>query len=86
MQLIVATGTTGKIINFYYQRMSSPEAGKFMDSKFTSQFSGLTLNNFTKGNFSINDPSANSHEDFRATLRGLKKNMILLDTLLLSQK
>jgi hypothetical protein len=82
MQLIVATETHGRIVNFYYQRMSSPEAGKFMDTKFTSRFNGLTLDDFMKGNFSIGDPSTNSPEDFRATLRGLKKNLILLDTLL----
>jgi len=86
MQLIVATDLNGKIVDFYYQKMSSPEAGKFMNTKFTSQFNGLTLDDFIKGNISLNDPSVNSPEDFRATLRGLKKNMILLDLLLLSQK
>lgn len=86
MQLIVATDLNGKIVDFYYQKMSSPEAGKFMNTKFISQFNGLTLDDFIKGNISVNDPSANSPEDFRATLRGLKKNMILLDLLLLSQK
>ena len=86
MQLIVATDLFGKIVDFYYQKMSSPEAGKFMNTKFTSQFKGLTLDDFIKGNISVNDPSANSPEDFRATLRGLRKNMILLQLLLLSQK
>lgn len=86
MQLIIATDLKGKIVSFYYQKMSSPEAGKFMDTKFTSRFSGLSLEDFIKGDLSIRDPSANSPEDFRATLRGLKKNLILLDTLLLSNK
>ncbi len=74
MQLIMATDLNGKIADFYYQKMSSPEAGKFMDTKFTSKFKGLTLDDFIKGNISVNDPSANSPEDFRATLRGLKKD------------
>ena len=86
MQLIMATDLNGKIVDFYYQKMSSPEAGKFMNTKFISQFRGLTLDDFIKVNVSVKDPSANSPEDFRATLRGLKKNMILLDLLLLSQK
>jgi len=86
MQLIIATDLNDKIVSFYYQKMSSPEAGKFMDTKFTSQLNGLTLDDFIKGNISVSDPSANSPEDFRATLRGLKKNMILLHTLFLSQK
>jgi len=86
VQLIVATDLNGRIVNFYYQKMSSPEAGKFMNNKFTSQFNGLTLGDFLKGQVSANDPSVNSSEDFRATLRGLKKNMILLDLLLIPQK
>ncbi|MEI8349556.1 MAG: hypothetical protein WCI77_05340 [Candidatus Omnitrophota bacterium] len=86
MQIIIATDLTGKIIDFYYQKMSSPEAGKFMDLKFTSQFKGLALDDFLKGNLPINDPSVNSPEDFKATLRGLKKNIILLDMLLLSKQ
>lgn len=86
IQLVIATDLEGKIINFYYQKMSSPEAGKFMDSKFTSQLKGLALDDFMKGNISINDPSTNSPEDFRATLRGLKKNLILLNMVFLPQK
>ena len=86
MQLIVATDLSGKIVSFYYQKMSSPEAGKFIDNKFTSKFNGLTLDDLMKGDLSISDPSAKSSEDFRATLRGLKKNMLLINTLLLAQK
>jgi hypothetical protein len=85
MQLIVATDLSGKIVNFYYQKMSSPEAAKFMGKDFTQQFIGLTLEDFLKGNLSINDPSKNSHEDFVATLRGLKKNLILLKALKLKK-
>jgi len=86
MQLIVATDLEGKIVNFYYQKMSSPEAAKFMDKKFTSLFNGLTLSDFMTGNLTVNDPSATSPEDFRATLRGLKKNMIIFHKLLLAQE
>jgi hypothetical protein len=86
MQLIVATDVSGKIVNFYYQKMSSPEAGTFMASTFTSQFHGLALDDFIKGNVSVSDPSANSPDDFRATLRGLRKNMILLYLLLVTQQ
>lgn len=86
MQLILATDLNGKIINFYYQKMSSPEAGKFMDKNFTSEFKGLTLSDFMKGGIKINDPSTNNHEDFQATLRGLRKNLIIFDKLMLSQR
>lgn len=86
MQLILATDLQGEVIAFYYQKMSSPEAGKFMNKKFTEQFVGLTLDDFMKGNLSVTDPSKNSAYDFQATLRGLKKNMILLNELMLDKE
>ncbi len=85
MQLILATDLNGKIINFYYQKMSSPEAAKFMHKNFTNQFIGLALDDFMKGNPAINDPSTKSHEDYLAALRGIKKNLILLKEFRLSQ-
>jgi len=81
MQLIISTDLAGKIINFYYQKMSSPEAAKFMDKDFTGKFNGLALTDFLKGNIGISDPSKESGEDFRYTLRGVKKNLILLHEL-----
>ena len=86
MQLILATDLQGKILAFYYQKMSSPEAARFMDKAFTNQFIGLTLDDFIKGSPSIADPSKNSSYDFQATLRGLKKNLILLEEFLLQKE
>lgn len=86
MQLIIATDLKGKILAFYYQKMSSPEAPKFFDKAFTGQFAGLTLDDFEKGSVSIADPSKNSSGDFKATLRGLKKNLILLRELKLNRE
>jgi hypothetical protein len=93
LQLILATDLNGKIIAFYYQRISSPESSKFRATQFTGQFKGLSLKEFYEYNVAnnslsegpitkIDDPSANSPEDFRATLRGIKKNLILLDEFL----
>lgn len=84
MQLIIATDLNGKILAFYYQKMPSPEASKFMDKNFTNQFIGLTLDDFLKGNIPAKNPTINSQQDFQATLRGLKKNLILLNELKLS--
>ncbi|MBU0548247.1 MAG: hypothetical protein KJ710_01950 [Candidatus Omnitrophica bacterium] len=93
LQLVVAIDLEGKIIAFYYQRISSPESSKFRGIQFTSQFKGLSLADFSKYNISNNslsegritkiaDLSANSSEDFRATMRGIKKNLILLNEFL----
>jgi hypothetical protein len=89
MQLIMATDPTGKIMLLYYQKLSSAEAKEFRQSSFTDQFKGLTLDDFLKSNepasriSNIKDPTKNSHEDFLHTLRGVKKNIILLNEFIL---
>jgi len=87
LQLILATDLDGRIIDFYYQKISSPEASRFKDPAFTAQFKGLTLEDFmdAQGLSAIRDPSLKSGEDFRATLRGLKKNLLLTEVLLLEK-
>ena len=92
IQIILATDPDGKIIGFYYQKISSPEAEKFRDRSFTDQFMGLTLADFYKSGdpngrvAAIKDPTGKNREDFKATIRGTKKNLILLDTFLLNKK
>lgn len=86
MQLILATDPNGKVIEFYYQKMSSPEFFKFKDGGFTNQFKDLTLGNFAEQASKITDPSKESHQDFLATLRGIKKNLILMDEFLTRKK
>lgn len=86
MQLILATDLDGKILGFYYQKMSSPEASKFMNKDFTKQFIGLTLDDFIEDNIFAVDPSRDNREDFLATKRGLRKNLILLKELRLNEK
>lgn len=85
LQLVLATDLQGKVLGFYYQKISSPESAKFRATDFTGQFKGLTLSNFDQRTAKIIDPSANSPEDFKATLRGIKKNLILLDLFLHGQ-
>jgi hypothetical protein len=92
IQIILATDPDGKIIGFYYQKISSPEAEKFRDRSFTGQFTGLTLSDFYKSGdpngrvAAIKDPTEKNYEDFKATIRGTKKNLILLDVFLLNKK
>lgn len=88
MQLIITTDPNGVITDFYYQRLSSPEAKKFRDPAFTKQFVGLTLADFYrhKPQAEIKDPTEKSNPDFKATLRGLFKNLILMDEFKLNKK
>lgn len=81
MQLILATDPNGMIIDFYYQKISSPESKKFRNKKFTKQFKGLTLADFYKHDITkkIKNPSEKNVQDYLATLRGIKKNLILHD-------
>ena len=81
MQLILATDPNGMIIDFYYQKISSPESKKFRNKGFTKQFKGLTLADFYKHDMTkkIKDPSEKNAQDYLATLRGIKKNLILHD-------
>ncbi len=87
MQIILATDLDGKIVDFYYQKILSPESRKFRDKSFISQFLGLTLEDFYKDAQSgIKDPTEKNNEDFISTLRGVKKNLILLDQFMLDNK
>jgi len=92
LQIILATDPDGKIIGYYYQKISSPEAAKFRDKSFTDKFIGLTLADFYNSGdpagkvAAIKDPSEKNSKDFKATIRGTKKNLILLDTFILNNK
>lgn len=81
MQLILATDTNGVIIDFYFQKISSPESKKFKDKEFTKQFIGLSLDKLYSTDLKkkIEDPSENSSDDYSAILRGIKKNLVLHD-------
>ena len=81
MQIILATDLEGKIIDFYYQKISSPESRAFRDKIFREQFFGVTLEEFYNQEFveKLRDPSKTNNKDFSATVRGIKKNLILFD-------
>ncbi|MCF7920602.1 MAG: hypothetical protein K9N06_11880 [Candidatus Cloacimonetes bacterium] len=93
MQLILATDLEGRIVDFYYQKISSPEADKFKAIEFTNQFLGISLQDFyenaqdsTKTRLAqIKDPSQENRQDFEYTLRGIKKNLIQLDFFFLNR-
>lgn len=93
MQIILATDTKGKIFEWYYQKLSSPDASALKSSDFKKRITGLTLADFYKHDYfvtdkkfaqqdkiaQISDPTKSSNEDFISTIRGIRKNLILLD-------
>jgi hypothetical protein len=101
MQIILATDTTGKIIEFYYQKLSSPVAKEFKSKDFRKQFIEITLKDFYHHDLmlikgikncpadkipKIKSPTKKYYKDFEYTLRGIKKNLILLDIFILNRK
>lgn len=91
MQIILATETNGSVVDFYFQKISSPEARKFMDKSFAEQFKNLSIKDVYAYRQSeaenreesrigkIHNPTEKSEHDFAATLRGFKKNLFLLN-------
>jgi hypothetical protein len=86
---------TAEIRNFFFQRLESPAARQLRAKEFRTQFEGLTLADFYKHDYyaaaqpgakadkvgAIRPPAldAGGKPDYEASLRGLRKNLILLD-------
>jgi hypothetical protein len=86
---------TGEILNLFFQRLESAAAAELRAKAFRAQFHGLTLADFYKHDYyvvaepgsdkdklgAIKDPTtdAAAKPDYLATLRGIRKNLILLD-------
>jgi hypothetical protein len=87
--------TTAAIRNFFFQRLESPAARQLRAKEFRAQFNGLTLADFYKHDYyakadsgakadkvaAIQAPAldAAGKPDYQAALRGIRKNLILLD-------
>jgi hypothetical protein len=86
---------TAQIKRFFFQRLESPAARQLRAKEFLAQFAGLSLADFYKHDYyaaaqpgakadkvgAIKPPAldAGGAPDYAATLRGLRKNLILLD-------
>jgi hypothetical protein len=89
IQIFLALDLELRIKTFYIQKMSGAYAGKFTSPAFEGQFAGLSLADFDKyevatglatGRLStVKSPAPEADLDFRLTLRGLKKNLILVN-------
>jgi hypothetical protein len=86
---------TAEIKNLFFQRLESPAAAQLRNKDFRAQFAGLTLGDFYKHDYyALAEPSAAADKvaaikpppipasgqvDYAASLRGVRKNLILLD-------
>jgi len=87
--------TTAEIKSFFFQRLESPAARELRSKDFRAQFAGLNLGDFYKHDYyaavepgasadkiaAIKPPALdrNGQPDYTASLRGIRKNLILLD-------
>ena len=94
--------TSAEIRSFFYQRLESPAAKQLRSKEFRAQYSGLTLADFYKHDYyvqvqpgakadklaSIKPPviDATGKPDYDASVRGIRKNLILLDYFVYSQR
>lgn len=89
IQVFVALDLQGKIKSFYIQKMTSQWAKKLRAAEFGEQFVGLTIKDFeaydpitgkASGKVAeIQNPAPEAEDDFQASLRALKKNLVLMD-------
>ena len=94
IQVFLATNpVNGEILNFFFQRLESPVAKALRKKEFREQFSHLTLADFYKHDYYKVAPSSEDKVekiqapemsedgkfDYEASLRGMRKNLILLD-------
>jgi hypothetical protein len=96
MQIFIAQDLNGTVKTFYLQRIPGQKAGKFRDPKFCRQFVGLALKDFDtfdpasgKGSgriAQISNPVPERERDFHGVLRGLKKNLVLMDAFVFSEE
>jgi hypothetical protein len=98
LQVFLALDTEGTIRSFYFQKLTSKAAKAFREPGFGKPFEGLSLRDFyaydvvsgveaPPGRVSlIRNPVPEAEPDFRAALRAVKKNLILVDEFLLENR
>lgn len=96
IQVFVALDLEGRITAFYVQKITSRSAKELRSPAFGKQFVGLSLKDLeaydpVTGKASgkaapITNPAPEADTDFRAALRALKKNLILMDEFVFSRE
>ena len=97
-----ADPATGVVRQMFFQRLESPAARALRDKGFLAQFKGLTLADFYKHDYyaaaktggtadkvaAIKAPAVDAagKQDYETSLRGVRKNLILLDYFVYGRK
>lgn len=91
MQVFLILDKNGIIQNFYFQKLTSRRAEALRSHAFAEQFLGLKLADFDDYDVvthaskpgskvaMLQNPAPEAADDFYAALRGVKKNLILMD-------
>jgi hypothetical protein len=89
LQVFVSLDLHGRIKAFYLQKVTGQWGEKLRNAKFYRQFAGLSLRDFDtydpvsgKGTgklAEIRNPAPDAVTDFYGIMRGLKKNLVLMD-------
>jgi hypothetical protein len=98
LQVFLALDTAGTIRDLYFQKLTSRAAGALRQPSFGRQFVGLSLRDFYRYDVAsgtepgggriagLHNPAPETDSDFRAVLRAVKKNLILVDEFLLRNR
>jgi len=98
IQAFLAIDSQGRILAFYYQRLTNNDARPLRSAEFGRQFVGLDLGDFDRYDVvsgraapgsriaAVRNPAPRAEDDYRSTLRSLKKNLILCDEFLLGNR
>jgi hypothetical protein len=98
IQVFLALDLDGRIRGFYFQKLTNQSAKLLRDPEFGKQFVGLTLPDFDDYDpaagtakpgsriAAVKNPAPAAEGDFKAALRGAKKNLILCDLFLMGGK
>ncbi|MDO9264511.1 MAG: hypothetical protein Q7U02_11135 [Desulfosalsimonadaceae bacterium] len=98
IQVFLVLDMAGNIQSFYFQKLTSRAAEALRDPGFGKQFTGLNLSDFYNYDVAskktkspgkvdgIKNPAPDAADDFYASLRATKKNLILMDEFIYANK
>ncbi|GMO57346.1 MAG: hypothetical protein Ta2D_03110 [Rickettsiales bacterium] len=77
LQVFLGYDKKWTVTDFYIQKLTSKNAKDLRSAEFAKQFVGLSLHHFNTSH--IKNPLPDDDIDFKAILRAVKKNLILVD-------